>query len=269
MRDTTRVMRNSVQRTCAWTRDVHPGRMVGGAEIRCVPGLPRLHDLRGDKPARPVLPRSTEKSIVRKTRRCASCWRRRQALDTDGPPLLKRGHVKTALLPCKTLRNRRVAACHKPRSRRRPHLLAHVLSMVAMSEVHAVCRGGEITVAASVFLRRLFLIRQSISRPPNIDVCFLQHDTVFKDWWAVALHRRKLGFIGRVAASFTEERFVHPENRRDAAFLLREAIGPVWTHAARACGQGRGAPAVMRIFFWRRRSLQRIGLGAGCPAFLL
>ena len=71
----------------------------------------------------------------------------------------------------------------------------------------------------------------------------MQQDTVFKDWWVVAEHRRKLGFIGRVAASFTEERFVHPENRRDAAYLLREAIGPVWIHAARAYGQGGGAPA--------------------------
>ena len=67
-------------------------------------------------------------------------------------------------------RNRRVAACHKPRSRRRLHLLARIFSMVAMSEVHAVCRSEEIRVAASVFLRRLFLIRQSFSRP-RVSMC--------------------------------------------------------------------------------------------------
>ena len=48
--------------------------------------------------------------------------------------------------------------------------LARIFSMVAMSEVHAVCRSEEIRVAASVFLRRLFLIRQSISRP-RISMC--------------------------------------------------------------------------------------------------
>ena len=56
VKDRIHVMPHSVQRMCAWTRDVHPGRMASGTEMMCVPGLPRFHELRGDKPARPVLP---------------------------------------------------------------------------------------------------------------------------------------------------------------------------------------------------------------------
>ena len=39
MRDGTLVMSNGVQRVCAWTRDVHAGRLISGAERRCVPLL--------------------------------------------------------------------------------------------------------------------------------------------------------------------------------------------------------------------------------------
>ena len=32
----------------------------------------------------------------------------------------------------------------------------------------------------------------------NVNICFMQQDTVFRDWWVAAEHRRKLGFVGRV-----------------------------------------------------------------------
>ena len=70
VRDRIHVMPHSVQRMCAWTRDVHPGTMASGTEMRCVPGLPRPHELRGDKPARPVFP-SHRKSRSQGIRSCA------------------------------------------------------------------------------------------------------------------------------------------------------------------------------------------------------
>ena len=133
-----------------------------------------------------------------------------------------------------------------------------------MSDVHAVCRSGETRVAATAFVRRLLLIGQSISRQ-LMSMCASCNRTVFKDWWVVAEHRRKLGFIGRVAASFTGKR-CSCENR-DAAFLLREATGFVWIHACRPWARKRSA-RVMQIFFWRRRRARRFGFGAGCLAFL-
>ena len=65
----------------------------------------------------------------------------------------------------------------------------------------------------------------------------MQQDTVFRDWWVAAETRRKLGFIGRIAVGFTQERLVRRGNRRDASSLLRSALCPLWARAARDWGQ--------------------------------
>ena len=110
---------------------------------------------------------------------------RRQAADSVGPPQLERGHVRNVLLPCKRLRNRRVAAVPTgPQQAPSSSLGAHVQLGGDERCARGVLKwrdqsGGECVRAPSIF-------DQAIDFPStDIRVCFTQQDTVFKNWWVV------------------------------------------------------------------------------------
>ena len=84
---------------------------------------------------------------------------------------------------------------------------------------------------------------QSLDAPPpisfdrtNVNVCWFQQVDVLRDWWAVAEHKRHLGFAGRMVLGFSLEASVPPNGRRNGGKVLEALQTEIWRYALETCG---------------------------------
>ena len=79
-------------------------------------------------------------------------------------------------------------------------------------------------------------LRPILFNQTNVNVCWFQQVDILRDWWAVAEHKRHLGFVGRMVIGLCLDVAVPPGGRRDGGRVLEEFLTPIWGHVLRCCG---------------------------------